>query len=46
VEAKQKLSQNRSEPDRDRVIVGLRAEKGAGPAAVADRMAALARGER
>ncbi|HEY2638571.1 MAG TPA: FMN-binding negative transcriptional regulator [Streptosporangiaceae bacterium] len=46
VEAKQKLSQNRSELDRDGVILGLRAEAGAGPAAVADRMAALARGER
>jgi transcriptional regulator len=46
VAAKEKLSQNRSELDRNSVIVGLRAEAGAGPAAIAARMAALARGER
>ncbi len=40
VEAKQKLSQNRSELDREWVIDGLRAEPGPGPAAIADRMAA------
>ncbi|MGO8958350.1 MAG: FMN-binding negative transcriptional regulator [Streptosporangiaceae bacterium] len=42
VEAKQKLSQNRSELDRVGVIAGLRAERGPGPAAIADRMAAIA----
>lgn len=45
VEAKQKLSQNRSELDREGVIAGLRAEPGPGPAAIADRMAAVARSE-
>jgi transcriptional regulator len=40
IEAKQKLSQNRSELDRDGVVAGLRHEPGAGPAAVADLMAA------
>ena len=46
VEAKQKLSQNRSELDREGVIVGLRTEPGPGPAAIADRMAVTGRGER
>ena len=41
VEAKQKLSQNRSELDRTRVIAGLRTEPGPGPAAIADRMAGM-----
>jgi transcriptional regulator len=40
VEAKQKLSQNRSELDRAGVVEGLRAEPGPGPAAVAEAMAA------
>ncbi len=41
VEAKQKLSQNRSEQDRAGVVAGLRAEAaGPGPAAIADLMAA------
>jgi transcriptional regulator len=40
VEAKQKLSQNRSELDREGVVAGLRAEPGPGPAAIADAMAA------
>jgi transcriptional regulator len=41
VEAKQKLSQNRSELDRAGVVAGLRAEAiGPGPLAVADLMAA------
>jgi len=42
VEAKQKLSQNRSEQDRAGVVTGLRAEAGdgPGPAAIADLMAA------
>jgi transcriptional regulator len=40
VEAKQKLSQNRSELDREGVVAGLREEPGPGPAAIADRMAA------
>jgi len=39
IEAKQKLSQNRSELDREGVVTGLRAEPGAEPAAVADLMA-------
>jgi len=39
IEAKQKLSQNRSELDREGVVAGLRHEPGAGPAAVADLMA-------
>jgi transcriptional regulator len=40
VEAKQKLSQNRSEQDRAGVVAGLRAEAaGSGPAAIADLMA-------
>ena|SRR5271165_879703 len=45
VEAKQKLSQNRSELDREGVIAGLRAESRPGPAAIADRMTAVARTE-
>jgi transcriptional regulator len=40
IEAKQKLSQNRSELDREGVVAGLRDESGAGNAAVADLMAA------
>lgn len=40
VEAKRKLSQNRSELDRAGVVAGLRGEPGDGPAAVADLMAA------
>jgi transcriptional regulator len=39
VEAKQKLSQNRSALDREGVIAGLRGEHGHGPAAIADEMA-------
>jgi transcriptional regulator len=39
VEAKQKLSQNRSERDREGVIAGLRSEPGPGPAAIAGEMA-------
>jgi transcriptional regulator len=40
IEAKQKLSQNRSELDRAGVVAGLGGESGAGPAAIADMMAA------
>ena len=40
VEAKQKLSQNRSDLDREGVVAGLRAEPGADPAAIAAAMAA------
>jgi transcriptional regulator len=40
VQAKQKLSQNRSDLDREGVVTGLRAEPGADPAAIAARMAA------
>jgi transcriptional regulator len=40
VEAKQKLSQNRSAEDQAGAIDGLRAEPGPGPAAIADLMAA------
>jgi transcriptional regulator len=39
IEAKQKLSQNRSELDREGVVAGLRREPGAVPAGVADLMA-------
>jgi transcriptional regulator len=39
VEAKQKLSQNRSELDREGVVAGLRDEPGPGPAAIADAIA-------
>jgi transcriptional regulator len=38
VEAKQKLSQNRSQPDREGVVAALRGEPGPGAAAIADRM--------
>jgi transcriptional regulator len=40
IEAKQKLSQNRSELDREGVVAGLRAEPGLGSARIADAMAA------
>jgi transcriptional regulator len=40
VEAKQKLSQNRSTEDQIGTIEGLRAEPGPGPALIADRMTA------
>jgi transcriptional regulator len=40
VEAKQKLSQNRTELDREGVVAGLHGEPGAGPAAIAELMAA------
>lgn len=40
IEAKQKLSQNRSDLDREGVVAGLRDEPGAGPAAIAELMAA------
>jgi transcriptional regulator len=40
IEAKRKLSQNRSELDREGVVAGLRGVPGAGPAAIADAMAA------
>jgi transcriptional regulator len=40
VEAKRKLSQNRSELDQAGVVAGLRSERGDGPAAIADLMAA------
>jgi transcriptional regulator len=40
VEAKQKLSQNRSAADQAGAIAGLRGEPGPGPAAIADQMAA------
>jgi transcriptional regulator len=39
IEAKQKLSQNRSELDREGVVAGLRDEPGGGNAAIADLMA-------
>ena len=39
LEAKQRLSQNRSELDREGVVAGLRGEQGPGPAAIADEMA-------
>jgi transcriptional regulator len=39
IEAKQKLSQNRSHLDREGVVAGLCAEPGAGPAAIAEVMA-------
>jgi transcriptional regulator len=46
IEAKQKLSQNRSELDREGVVAGLRAEPGLGSAWIADAMAAqLAAGD-
>jgi transcriptional regulator len=40
VEAKDKLSQNRSALDRAGVVAGLRDQPGPGPAAIAERMAA------
>jgi transcriptional regulator len=40
IEAKQKLSQNRSDLDREGVVEGLRGVPGPGPAAIADAMAA------
>lgn len=40
IEAKQKLSQNRSKLDRAGTVAGLRGEPGPGPAAIADLMAA------
>jgi transcriptional regulator len=40
VEAKNKLSQNRSTPDQAGVVEGLRGVAGSGPAAIADQMAA------
>jgi transcriptional regulator len=40
IEAKQKLSQNRSELDRGGVVAGLRGVPGPGPAAIAEIMAA------
>jgi transcriptional regulator len=40
IEAKQKLSQNRSELDREGVVAGLRGEPGPGPAAIGAAMAA------
>jgi transcriptional regulator len=45
VEAKQKLSQNRSELDREGVVAGLRAEPGADPAVIADLIAAQLAGQ-
>jgi transcriptional regulator len=46
VEAKRKLSQNRSELDRAGVVAGLRSEAGPGSAAIADLMAAGLGGDR
>jgi transcriptional regulator len=46
VEAKRKLSQNRSEPDRAGVVAGLRGEPGEGPAVIADLIAAQLGGNR
>ena len=43
VEAKEKLSQNRNDEDRAGALAGLRGEPGPGPAAIAARMAELAR---
>jgi transcriptional regulator len=45
VEAKRKLSQNRSEQDRAGVVAGLRGEPGAGPAAIASLMTAQLGGD-
>jgi transcriptional regulator len=45
VEAKQKLSQNRSELDREGVVAGLRDEQGAGPAEIAGLIAAQLAGQ-
>jgi transcriptional regulator len=44
IEAKQKLSQNRSELDRAGVVAGLRGEPGPGPAAIAEAMASQLEG--
>jgi transcriptional regulator len=44
VEAKQKLSQNRSELDREGVVTGLRDDPGSGPAQIADLIAAQLEG--
>jgi transcriptional regulator len=41
IEAKYKLSQNRSVIDQEGAVAGLRQEAGPGPAAIADQMAAL-----
>ena len=46
VEAKRKLSQNRSDRDQAGVVAGLRGEPGNGPAAIADLMAAQLGGDR
>ena len=46
VEAKRKLSQNRSEQDQAGAIEGLRGEPGSGPAAIAGLMAAQLGGDR
>jgi transcriptional regulator len=43
VEAKEKLSQNRNDEDRAGALAGLRGEPGSWPAAIAARMAELAR---
>jgi predicted FMN-binding regulatory protein PaiB len=40
VEAKDKLSQNRSALDQAGVVTGLRGQPGSGPAAIAEQMAA------
>jgi transcriptional regulator len=45
VEAKRKLSQNRSELDRAGVVAGLRGEPGTGPAAIAELIAAQLGGD-
>ncbi len=45
IEAKQKLSQNRSGSDRTGVVAGLGGEPGPGPAAIAAAMAAQLAGE-
>ena len=45
VEAKQKLSQNRSEPDRAGVVGGLRQESGSGPERIAGLMAGQLAGQ-
>jgi transcriptional regulator len=46
VEGKRKLSQNRSEQDRAGVVAGLRGEPGAGPALIADMIAAELGGDK
>jgi transcriptional regulator len=45
IEAKQKLSQNRSEPDREGVVGGLRQESGSGPEQIAGLMAGQLAGQ-